>query len=415
MIEDKLHSKPLVSVIVLDLDGQRFWSELWAALAKQTFRDFELVVVENGARLDLPEELNGRPITRLGGRGNLGFAGGCNWGASRAKGKWLAFLNNDAVPEPSWLEELVSTMRGNPEAGAVCSKVLFYDRYVEVEVEAPVFRPCDFDASPDDRSLGVKVRLANTQVSLYSRENAYRPEDDAWVWTQDISKFRFPVCGSGKLQIELSSHSAQVGRTAVFRCAGREEKRIKLTGEGQTVRFDVPPEATFDVIHNAGSHFDKDWNLVELGLYERDGSQFSEETEIEMGSACSMLLRRSALEEEPFENEFFAYFEDSDLCYRLRRSAWKIQFQPKSIVRHHGSATSKIKSPFLIFQVIRNKLWMIAKHAPWRVVARAFFRDLWETDKYAPYLNEEFSIRRLKREAWMGFLSRLWKRLTQDF
>ena len=62
---------------------------------------------------------------------NLGFAGGCNFGASAARGDYLVLLNDDAIVEPSWLDWLVQTADANADAGAVCSCVLFPDGRIQ--------------------------------------------------------------------------------------------------------------------------------------------------------------------------------------------------------------------------------------------------------------------------------------------
>ncbi|WP_440900333.1 glycosyltransferase [Actinosynnema sp.] len=67
---------------------------------------------------------------------NLGFAGGCNLGARRAKGSVLAFLNNDARPDAGWLREAVRVLREDPAVGAVASKVLDWDGKVVDFVDA---------------------------------------------------------------------------------------------------------------------------------------------------------------------------------------------------------------------------------------------------------------------------------------
>src|SRR4029450_8340476 len=58
-----------------------------------------------------------------------------------------------------------------------------------------------------------------------------------------------------------------------------------------------------------------------------------------MGAA--MLLRRSALQEiGPLHQSFFIYFEEVDLCLRLRHAGWKILYFPAVTVVHHESQFS---------------------------------------------------------------------------
>ncbi|MEV4319290.1 glycosyltransferase [Actinocrispum sp. NPDC049592] len=55
---------------------------------------------------------------------NLGFAGGCNLGVTKAKGAVVAFLNNDARPHQDWVRAAVDVLLAEPTVGAVASKVL---------------------------------------------------------------------------------------------------------------------------------------------------------------------------------------------------------------------------------------------------------------------------------------------------
>ncbi len=417
MIEDKLHSKPLVSVLVLDYNGQRFWPELLKALGEQSFRNFELIVLENGGPLRIPQDLDGIPVTHLHGQGNLGFAGGVNYAASRARGTYLALLNNDAVPQREWLAELVRVLEEAPAAAAVCGKVLFYDRYVKLEVSAPVFRPDQVGDSKDDRLLGVQVKLAERQTSLYHRVGSHClevVEGDHWIWTKEKAALYFPVEESGELEVEIASHGSQKGKLAEFCLEGGVPHTVALTGAKQTVRLPLPEGAAFDVVNSAGSEFSEGWRLRELGLYEKDGAEFSQRRELGMGSACSMLVRRTALTDEPFDAEFFAYFEDSDLCLRLRRSGWKILFQPQSVVRHHGSATFGVRSSMNVFFSLRNRIWVVAKFAPWPFVLRMLWKGFSDFDQFDRHLLEPYRLARLKRETWTGVIKRLWHRLCDD-
>ncbi len=58
---------------------------------------------------------------------NLGFGGGNNRLAALATGELLVFLNDDAEPQPGWLDALVETADAHPEAGAVGSRILHPD------------------------------------------------------------------------------------------------------------------------------------------------------------------------------------------------------------------------------------------------------------------------------------------------
>lgn len=59
-----------------------------------------------------------------------------------------------------------------------------------------------------------------------------------------------------------------------------------------------------------------------------------------MGSC--LLLRRSALEQVGFLDErFFVYFEEVDLCLRLRQAGWEVRFVPDATIIHTGGASSQ--------------------------------------------------------------------------
>ena len=58
---------------------------------------------------------------------NLGFAAGNNRAAALAKGDYLVMLNDDAEPEPGWLESLVETADHDPAIGAVGSRIVLPD------------------------------------------------------------------------------------------------------------------------------------------------------------------------------------------------------------------------------------------------------------------------------------------------
>lgn len=101
---------PFFSIIVLFWKGHQYIQQSLDALNQQTFRDFEIILIDNASPEPLPDGLlENYPNLRIRFSRqdqNLGFAGGNNLGASLAKGKYLALLNSDAFPEPDWLENI---------------------------------------------------------------------------------------------------------------------------------------------------------------------------------------------------------------------------------------------------------------------------------------------------------------------
>ena len=89
----------------------------------------ELMLVDNGSTDGSLDFMRGRfPSVRLVETGsNLGFAAGNDYGAERATGEYVAFLNNDTRVEPNWLRELVNSLLAGEEQGVVCTSSLMLD------------------------------------------------------------------------------------------------------------------------------------------------------------------------------------------------------------------------------------------------------------------------------------------------
>jgi len=108
----------LVCVIIVCWNSAAYLSRCLNALVAQTFKDFEVVLVDNGSTDGSLDGVENRwsalrlRMERLGE--NRGFAAANNLGARLAHGQWLALLNSDAFPEPGWLEQLLKAVEDNP-------------------------------------------------------------------------------------------------------------------------------------------------------------------------------------------------------------------------------------------------------------------------------------------------------------
>jgi GT2 family glycosyltransferase/glycosyltransferase involved in cell wall biosynthesis len=121
----------VVSVVLVNFRGVDDTIEAIKGLRDLDWPDhlLEIVVVENGSGDDSLARLRAIPgeIKVVASRKNLGFAGGCNLGVSKASGEFIAFLNNDARPDPGWLKEAILSFHTGRDVGAVASKVLDWE------------------------------------------------------------------------------------------------------------------------------------------------------------------------------------------------------------------------------------------------------------------------------------------------
>jgi GT2 family glycosyltransferase len=72
-------------------------------------------------------------------------------------------------------------------------------------------------------------------------------------------------------------------------------------------------------------------------------------------SGAAMFIRRSAAEEvNLFDEGFFMYVEDLDLCYRMWESNWKVFFWPEAKITHHSGKSSRQSSAKMIVEFQRS-------------------------------------------------------------
>ncbi len=124
---------PLVSVIVLNWNGLADTASCLRALLRQSWKNLELHVVDNGsenAEADRLEEEFGTRIRLHRSETNLGFTGGCNLALSiireEKKATFAILLNNDAMAHPDWVLELVSAAGSAPDCGIFASCMRFF-------------------------------------------------------------------------------------------------------------------------------------------------------------------------------------------------------------------------------------------------------------------------------------------------
>ena len=104
----------------------------------------------------------------------------------------------------------------------------------------------------------------------------------------------------------------------------------------------------------------------------------SKKVEIFMPSGCACLIRRKVLDEVGlFDEDYFAYCEDTDLFLRIRWAGYRMVIVPDAQVTHYYSCTGGKFSLNKIYWVERNHYWVALKNFPLGILILMPFVTLW--------------------------------------
>lgn len=125
-----MHEVSKNSILIVTWNAGENLFNCLSALSRQTTKEFEIVVVDNGSTDGVVDGLESRwtesqiIVKRL--QTNQGFAIANNIAAKLANGEWIILLNADAYPEPNWLENLLKAAKRNPQYNFFSSRQLQY-------------------------------------------------------------------------------------------------------------------------------------------------------------------------------------------------------------------------------------------------------------------------------------------------
>ena len=134
---------------------------------------------------------------------------------------------------------------------------------------------------------------------------------------------------------------------------------------------------TFDRerLDSTGDYY-TNWGLAyPRGRREYDTHTYDNSTEIFAASGAASLYRVKALRQAGLlDEDFFAYYEDVDLSFRLQLTGWRVAFVPTSIVYHRIGMTSGRIKGFTTYQTMKNLPLLWYKNVPkkylWHVGCR---------------------------------------------
>ena len=302
------------SVIIANWNGRHLLGECLDALKRQTCSDFEVIVVDNGSTdgsVDFLRENYPDFVAVLPQKKNLGFGAANNIGIRKAAGKYIALLNNDAVPDERWLEELVNAAEADEKRQATGNRqqATGKEKPVKLKIEGL-----------EGRAFGGGA--PGWEISTPVRKREYRP----------------------------------VGMFA-SKILNYEER---------------------DIIDNIGHLLYPDGLNRGHGRLERDDGRYDKPAEALFPSGCAALYRREMFDHIGlFDEDFFAYGDDTDIGLRARMAGWGCWYVPSAVVYHKYSETAGEYSPLKAFLVERNRVFVAVKYFP----ATMLFLSPWYTLK----------------------------------
>jgi len=199
---------PCISIVIVNFNGRRYLKSCLSALSIQSYEPYEIILVDNGSSDDSAEYVRSHfPNTILVETGsNRGFAGGINAGIQQAKGEFILTLNNDTVPDATFLENFIIPMMADSRVGMCAAKMVFADGRINstgicisrsgaawdrgifeddtglYEQETEVFGPCA-GAALYRRSMLDQIGLFDEDFFLYMEDVdlAFRAQWAGWL------------------------------------------------------------------------------------------------------------------------------------------------------------------------------------------------------------------------------------------
>lgn len=235
-----------VSIIIVNWNGGEIFRNCLESLKKLKYKDYGLIIVDNGSTDGTQE------WATVLNKENLGFAGGNNQGYEKANGQYIWLLNNDTLVRPDTLDKLVEYM----------------DKHLDVGVIQP---------------------------------------------------------------------------------------KIKI--------MDKP-----ELLDNAGSFLTQSGFLEHWGYLQKDDQEYSQVRDIFSAKGACLFTRKNIIEKVGlFDPDFGSYFEETDFCWRVWLTGYKIRYYPLTEILHKVGYTSKRMDPVgTNYASFKNRLCSLIKNLEYK-------------------------------------------------
>lgn len=342
-----------ISVVIPTLNGSRFLGPCLDALRATRLpagATLEPIVVDNGSTDDTAGLLSRYPEVKALFFGEpLGFARANNAARAAASGELVCFLNNDTQVEPGWAERPLQIFAGDPSVAGIGSKLVYMHEFVPVRF-----------------SRAVQAEVCLLPEAL--RDKVRRSPDGLTVYLPlPVARIDPPLAVDPVLRVtaEAPVDVTVAGRTATLT---RFPALVAVDPRRQPVRL----------IQNAGNFINERCEGGDVGSGEEDlPGRFDAEEVVPAICGAALWARRTALDAVGwFPAYYTVYYEDVDLCLRLRSRGGKLVFCPSSRVRHYHTGTNREHSPGFVENVARSSLLFTTRYGSSATLVRTLLRRI---------------------------------------
>jgi len=102
---------------------------------------------------------------------------------------------------------------------------------------------------------------------------------------------------------------------------------------------------------------------VRIGRKAYDRPAYSKTMEFDYLFGCALLIRTQSLKQVGlFDTSFFMYYEDADLCRRMRDKGWKNVRVGSTVIHHKASLSSRLVPDEMVYLRARNRFWFYRRY-----------------------------------------------------
>lgn len=163
------------------------------------------------------------------------------------------------------------------------------------------------------------------------------------------------------------------------------------------------------LLWDGGSYFNPVFGITYTsGLGKKPAQQHNIIKPVDWVTGCCFLTRNAILKETGLlAKNFFIYYEDVDLSFRIKKLGYELTYHPEAVIYHIAGASNKKKTkgkegfvnPVVHYLNFRNRIWLLKKYTPFIFAPTVVMYTFFYTLAVMLYFTARFRFRKLSAVA----------------